>query len=76
MLGRRQTVLESVDKDQDRAVDLLLGMSDPEFKSEAPPPIQQPQMVRLWSSLIISDVEVSVYMTRLKRSWMNNLQGG
>jgi len=39
------SVLESVDGNQDRAVDLLLGMSDPTFKSEAPPPQvqQQPQ---------------------------------
>ncbi|KXN90972.1 hypothetical protein AN958_03039 [Leucoagaricus sp. SymC.cos] len=41
-----QTILESVDGDQDRAVDVLLGMSDPNFKSEAPPPVQQPQMTQ------------------------------
>jgi hypothetical protein len=49
---RRQSVLESVDGDQDRAVDVLLGMSDPNFKSESPPAVQQPQMVR--RSLVMS----------------------
>ncbi|KAH9485073.1 hypothetical protein JR316_0001979 [Psilocybe cubensis] len=34
-----QSVLESASGNQDRAVDILLGMTDPEFKSEAP---QQP----------------------------------
>lgn len=41
-----QSVLESVDGDQDRAIDLLLGMNDPDFRSEAMSPTQQPQMVR------------------------------
>jgi len=41
-----QSVLESVGGDQDRAIDLLLGMNDPDFRSEAMPPTQQPQMVR------------------------------
>lgn len=40
-----QSVLESVGGDQDRAIDLLLGMNDPDFRSEAMPPTQQPQMV-------------------------------
>ncbi|KAF8915610.1 hypothetical protein CPB85DRAFT_1293842 [Mucidula mucida] len=31
------SVLDSVHGNQDRAVDALLGMSDPEYKSEAPP---------------------------------------
>ncbi|KAL9711537.1 hypothetical protein Ac2012v2_004608 [Leucoagaricus gongylophorus] len=41
-----QSVLESVDGDQDRAIDLLLGMNDPDFRSEAMPPTQQPQMAQ------------------------------
>ncbi|KAJ3564425.1 hypothetical protein NP233_g8303 [Leucocoprinus birnbaumii] len=41
-----QSVLESVNGNQDQAIDLLLGMSDPNFKSEAPPPAPAPQMVR------------------------------
>ena len=37
----RQSVLESVGGDQDRAVDMLLGMSDPEYVSQAAPaPVQ------------------------------------
>lgn len=30
----RQSVLDSVGGNQDRAIDALLGMSDPEYKSE------------------------------------------
>ncbi|KAF9452762.1 hypothetical protein P691DRAFT_772036 [Macrolepiota fuliginosa MF-IS2] len=41
-----QSVLDSVDGDQDRAIDLLLGMSDPDFRSEAPPAVQQPPMTQ------------------------------
>lgn len=33
----RQSVLESVNYDQDRAIDSLLGMSDPEYKPTAAP---------------------------------------
>ncbi|THV03310.1 hypothetical protein K435DRAFT_715708, partial [Dendrothele bispora CBS 962.96] len=32
-----QSVLESVGGDQDRAIDVLLGMNDPEYHSELPP---------------------------------------
>lgn len=39
-----QSVLQSVNGNQDRAIDVLLGMSDPNFKSETPPlPPPQPQ---------------------------------
>ncbi|KAF7322004.1 CUE domain-containing protein [Mycena kentingensis (nom. inval.)] len=38
-----QSVLESVGGNTDRAIDLLLGMSDPEYKSEAPQVPQQQQ---------------------------------
>lgn len=42
---QRQSVLESVNWDQDQAIDMLLGMSDPEYKPEArpnqPPPVSQ-----------------------------------
>ncbi|KAF5351747.1 hypothetical protein D9756_007631 [Leucocoprinus leucothites] len=41
-----QSVLESVNGSQDRAIDLLLGMSDPNFKSDTPPVVQQPQMTQ------------------------------
>ena len=37
----RQSVLESVQWNQDQAVDALLGMSDPEYKPVAAP-------VRVW----------------------------
>jgi hypothetical protein len=33
-LAPRQSVLDSVNGDQDRAVDKLLGMSDPEYKEQ------------------------------------------
>lgn len=33
----RQSVLESVGGNQDRAIDVLLGMSDPDYRSEQPP---------------------------------------
>lgn len=37
----RQSVLESVGGDQDRAIDMLLGMSDPEYVPQAAPaPVQ------------------------------------
>ncbi|KDQ27442.1 hypothetical protein PLEOSDRAFT_1083566 [Pleurotus ostreatus PC15] len=43
--GVLQSVLESVNWDQDQAIDMLLGMSDPEYKPEArpnqPPPPSQ-----------------------------------
>ena len=32
----RQSVLESVNNDQERALDVLLGMSDPEYVSTQP----------------------------------------
>ena len=38
------SVLESVDNDEDRALDVLLGMNDPTYiSSAAPPPTAQPQ---------------------------------
>lgn len=35
-LGYRQSVLDSVNGDQERALDVLLGMSDPEYVSTQP----------------------------------------
>jgi hypothetical protein len=32
-------VLQSVGGNQDRAIDALLGMSDPDYRSEAPAPV-------------------------------------
>jgi hypothetical protein len=39
-------VLESCDGNQDRAIDLLLGMNDPNFKAPAETQVQQHVMVR------------------------------
>jgi hypothetical protein len=40
-------VLESVGGNQDRAIDALLGMSDPEYKAEPPAAVSvQPPLVR------------------------------
>ena len=36
VLCNRQSVLESVNNDQERALDVLLGMSDPEYVSTQP----------------------------------------
>lgn len=36
VLVRRQSVLDSVNGDQDRAIDALLGMSDPSYVSQEP----------------------------------------
>lgn len=57
----RQSVLESVGGDQDRAIDLLLGMSDPNFKSEAPPiaAAPSPQMVCYSFLPLIEEVTVA-----------------
>lgn len=41
-------MLDSVGGNQDRAVDALLGMSDPEYKSEAPAAQPERPMVRLY----------------------------
>lgn len=38
----RQSVLDSVGGDQDRAIDVLLGMSDPNYASEVRPAESQP----------------------------------
>ncbi|KAG8932501.1 hypothetical protein FRC02_001024 [Tulasnella sp. 418] len=38
-----ESVLEASGGDFERAVDMLLGMSDPNYKSQAPPPPQQTQ---------------------------------
>lgn len=43
---RSQSVLDSVDGDQDRAIEALLGMSDPDYVSKDPP--QRPR-VRLFT---------------------------
>lgn len=43
----RQSVLQSVDGNQERAIDALLGMSDPDYRSEAPPTPAAPQPVAL-----------------------------
>ena len=37
----RQSVLESVGGDQDRAIDMLLGMSDPNYVPQEPPTVVQ-----------------------------------
>jgi hypothetical protein len=43
-------VLESVGGNQDRAIDALLGMSDPEYKGE-PPTTVQPEQLALVRSI-------------------------
>jgi hypothetical protein len=41
MDSHSQSVLESVGRDQDRAIDMLLGMNDPNYVSQEPPaPVQ------------------------------------
>ncbi|KAF5321384.1 hypothetical protein D9619_001527 [Psilocybe cf. subviscida] len=37
-----QSVLDSAGGNQDRAIDILLGMSDPDYRSEAPAQVQNP----------------------------------
>jgi len=37
-ISRSQSVLQSSGGNQDRAIDTLLGMSDPEYRSEQPQP--------------------------------------
>ena len=49
----RQSVLESVGGDQDRAVDTLLGMSDPEYVPQATPAPVQVSLPSLHISVVI-----------------------
>jgi hypothetical protein len=55
----RLSVLESVGGDQDRAIDALLGMSDPDYKSEArpQPPVGAhiPLVLRLFDLVVVSE---------------------
>jgi hypothetical protein len=49
-INNRQSVLDSVNGNSDRAIDALLGMSDPDFQSDQP---QQPQQQVPQVSLVL-----------------------
>lgn len=61
------TVLESVSEDQDRAVDVLLGMSDPSYQ-----PTAQPDAVSLYSKQFIY---TRVNVTRRRQTSTKNSLG-
>lgn len=72
----RQSVLESVDWNQDRAVDTLLIMSDPEYKPEPTLP-QRPQRRHTAPVLVCVYTFISLSIqshtsSRHKNSWTNN----
>ena len=72
----RLMILESANGNQEAAIEILLGMSDPNYKPDpssfaAPPP---PTMVRHGQGGI-HDPDLTAPCCRLKKSWMSNLQG-
>jgi hypothetical protein len=64
----RQEVLQSVQGNQDRAIDTLLGMSDPEYKSQhppVPPPVRFVKLIFTYTKFLFQAESDEEYARRL-----------